>query len=104
MSQQRQSLGDAVKATSEARKRRGRFLPQSVRGSVTFVICPLVTVSTLYVTLYDPMDCSFLYPWDFPGKSTGVGCHFLLQGTFQTQMLHLHLLHYLVDSLQLSHQ
>ena len=21
-----------------------------------------------------------LCPWDFPGKSTGVGCHFLLQG------------------------
>ena len=21
-----------------------------------------------------------LPPWDFPGKSTGVGCHFLLQG------------------------
>ena len=20
------------------------------------------------------------FPWDFPGKSTGVGCHFLLQG------------------------
>ena len=20
-----------------------------------------------------------LYPWDFPGKNTGVGCHFLLQ-------------------------
>ena len=20
-------------------------------------------------------------PWDFPGKSTGVGCHFLLQGS-----------------------
>ena len=20
-----------------------------------------------------------LHPWDFPGKSTGVGCHFLLQ-------------------------
>ena len=19
-----------------------------------------------------------LYPWDFPGKNTGVGCHFLL--------------------------
>ena len=25
--------------------------------------------------------------WDFPGKSTGVGCHFLLQGIFQTQGL-----------------
>ena len=24
-------------------------------------------------------------PWDFPGKSTGVGCHFLLQGIFPTQ-------------------
>ena len=24
-------------------------------------------------------------PWDFPGKSTGVGCHFLLQGIFLTQ-------------------
>ena len=32
------------------------------------------------------MDCSLpgsekpLSPWDFPDKSTGVGCHFLLQG------------------------
>ena len=30
----------------------------------------------------DPMDCSpprLLCPWSFPGKNTGVGCHFLLQ-------------------------
>ena len=26
-----------------------------------------------------------LRPWDFPGKSTGVGCHFLLQGKVPTQ-------------------
>ena len=26
-----------------------------------------------------------LYPWDSPGKNTGVGCHFLLQGIFLTQ-------------------
>ena len=26
-----------------------------------------------------------LLPWDFPGKNTGVGCHFLLQEIFQTQ-------------------
>ena len=28
----------------------------------------------------DPMDCKtrLLPPWDFPGKSTGVGCHCLL--------------------------
>ena len=26
-----------------------------------------------------------LCPWDFPGKNTGVGCHFFLQGIFPTQ-------------------
>ena len=26
-----------------------------------------------------------LHPWDFSGKSTRVGCHFLLQGIFPTQ-------------------
>ena len=26
-----------------------------------------------------------LFPWDCPGKNTGVGCHFLLQGIFPTQ-------------------
>ena len=29
------------------------------------------------LTLWDPMDCS-LRPWDFPGRSTGVGCPCLL--------------------------
>ena len=28
-----------------------------------------------------------LCPWDSPGKNTGVGCHFLLQGVFLTQGL-----------------
>ena len=26
-----------------------------------------------------------LHPWNFAGKSTGVGCHFFLQGIFPTQ-------------------
>ena len=42
-------------------------------------------------TLCDPMDCSL--PWDFPGKNTGVGCHFLLQDIFPTQGLNPGLLH-----------
>ena len=33
-------------------------------------------------SLCDPWTKS---PWDFPGKNTGVGCHFLLQGIFPTQ-------------------
>ena len=36
---------------------------------------------------------SLLCPWDFPGKNTGVGCHFLLQGIFQTQGWNPGLLH-----------
>ena len=34
-----------------------------------------------------------LCPWNFPGKNTEVGCHFLLQGIFLTQGSNLHLLH-----------
>ena len=39
----------------------------------------------------------------FPGKSTGVGCHFLLQGIFQTQGSNLSLLHWQADSLPQNH-
>ena len=31
------------------------------------------------------MDTRLLCPWDFLGKSTGVGYHFLFQGIFPTQ-------------------
>ena len=44
-----------------------------------------------------------LYPKDFPGKNTGVGCHFLLQGIFPTQGLNSHLRHWWEDSLPLIH-
>ena len=37
-------------------------------------------------------------PWDFPGKNSEVGCHFLLQGIFLTRGLNLHLLHWQADS------
>ena len=33
-----------------------------------------------------------LWPWNFPGKNTGVGCHLLLQGIFLTQGWNPHLL------------
>ena len=45
-----------------------------------------------------------LCPWDFPGKNTGVGCHFLLWGVFPTQGSNPGLLHWQVDSLLHSHQ
>ena len=46
------------------------------------------------------------WPWNSPGKNTGVGCHFLLQGIFLTQGSSprlLNLLHWQVDSLPLRH-
>ena len=45
-----------------------------------------------------------LRPWDSPGKNSGVGCHFLLQGIFLTQGSNLGLLHCRQIVYQLSHQ
>ena len=54
------------------------------------------------------MDCSlsgsFLHPWDFPGKSAGVDCHFLLQGIFPTQESNPGLPHCRQMLYRLSHQ
>ena len=44
----------------------------------------------LYVT-HGSLARQALLPWDFPGKNTGVGLHFLLQGIFLTQGSNLHL-------------
>ena len=55
---------------------------------------------------HKPQPIRLLCPRAFPGKNTGVGCHFLLQGIFPTQGLNLgllHLLHWQVDSLPLYH-
>ena len=60
-----------------------------------------------HVWLLQPMDCSltrFLRPWDFPGKNTGVGCHFLLQEIFPTQGLKPGLPHCRQMLYHLSHQ
>ena len=41
--------------------------------------------------IWSDLDCHprLHCPWDFPGKNTGVGCHFLLQMIFSTQGLNL---------------
>ena len=51
------------------------------------------------VALPPPPSC----PCDFPGKTAGVGCHFLLQGIFPVHGLDLPLLHWQVASLPLHH-
>ena len=53
-----------------------------------FCCCCLVSklcLTFFYHEMYSLWPARLLCPWDFPGKNTGVGCHFLLQGVFLTQ-------------------
>ena len=64
------------------------------------VQCKLVYIKWLNNKLPLPME--FLCPWNFLGKNSGVGCHFLLQGFFPIQGLnpqHFHLILWQVDHL-----
>ena len=65
-----------------------------LRKSMLFFNCSLVS---------DPLPphglwpARLFYPCDSPDKSTGVGCHFLLQGIFLTQGWNLGLLSWQAD-------
>ena len=39
----------------------------------------------IHVQLFETPCIRLFCPWDFPGRNTGVGCYFLLQGIFPTQ-------------------
>ena len=54
--------------------------------------------------LHGLQSTMLLCPWDFPGKNTGMSCHFLLQGIFLTQGSSLLLPHWQADALPLSHR
>ena len=73
-------------------------------------LCPILLsylTDVNYKTVVSPFSCVrlfatlwtiagwLLYPWDSPGKNTGVGCHALLQEIFPTQGSNLRLLHLL---------
>ena len=59
---------------------------------VCVVVCPVVFNSLQPQGL---VPTRLLCLWDFPGKNTGVGCHFFFQGIFPTQGLNSCLLHLL---------
>ena len=48
----------------------------------------------LFVTPWTVACTRLLCPWDFLGKNTGLGGHFLLQGIFSTQELNTNLPYY----------
>ena len=60
------------------------------RGCIFICVCVCARAKSLQscLTLCNTMDCSLpgsSVHGDSPGKNTGVGCNFLLQGTFLTQ-------------------
>ena len=61
-----------------------------IRQMNGMIFCCCCSVTQLYPTLCNPMDCSLpgsSVHRDTPGKNTEVGCHALLQGIFPTQGL-----------------
>ena len=58
----------------------------------------------LFATSWTVACTRLLYPWNFLGKSTGEGCHFLLQGIFPTQGSNPGLPHCRQTLYRLSHQ
>ena len=58
----------------------------------------------LFATPWTVACTKLLRPWDFLGKSTGVGCRFLLQGIFPTQGSNPGLPHCRQTFYHLSHQ
>ena len=77
---------------------------QYATQSVYVELCVCVCVCSVMSDSLRPHGLSptrLLCPWDFPGKTTGVDCHFLLQGIFPIQGLNpcfLYLLHWQADS------
>ena len=67
---------------------------RTIIGYFWRICCYLVAkLSWTLLWLHGLYLARLLYPWDFSGKNTGVGCHFLLQGIFLTQGLNSGLLH-----------
>ena len=59
---------------------------------LNYTACRLLSHVQLFAAPCTVQPARLLYPWDFPGKNTEEGWHFLLQGIFPTHVLNLHLL------------
>ena len=74
------------------------------KSNMCMHVCCLFSHVWLFVTPWTVACKRPLWPQDSPGKNSGVGCHFLLQGIFPTQASNLPLLcllHWQVGSLLL---
>ena len=83
------------------------WLKQTMQGpQVSDIILKCVSCSAVSDSLqpHGLQPARPLCPWNSPGKNTGVGCHFHLQGIFLTQGLNLGFLHCIRILYHLSHE
>ena len=60
-------------------------MSQKYKHEIFMCACSVASVVSDSLRPYGLWPTRLLRPWTFPGKNPGVGCHFLLQGIFQTQ-------------------
>ena len=102
-----------LKSSHDATKKRRRnasefgekFLSMSPTSLILFstIVC-VCSVMSNFLQPHELWPTRLLCPWNFPGKNTGVDCHFLPQGIFLTQGSKLGLLHCKQILYCLSHQ
>ena len=78
--------------------------PPSISGRILSLLSVSHSVLSNSLQPHGLQPPRLLCPWDSPGKNTGVGCHFLLQGIFLTQGLNPGLLQCRQILYHLSHQ
>ena len=69
------------------RKRLNKYhkLSITVESGLGYWIKRIFSLIIKYKSMLENKTTRLLCLWDFPGKCTGVGCHFLFQGIFPTQ-------------------
>ena len=78
-----------VEITSEEQNKvtRMKRTEDNLRDPCCCCCCQVISVVSDSVQPHIQQPTRLHCPWNFPGNSTGVDCHFLLQGIFLTQGL-----------------
>ena len=80
------------------------FFPYYISLCVCVYVCVSLSVVSDSFQLHELEPTRLLGPWNSPGNSNRMGCHFLLQEVFPTQGRNPGLMHYRQILYCLSHQ
>ena len=85
-------------------KKKKEYLSFLKLNKILALLCCCCSVAKSCLTIYHLINCSMPGSMGFPGKNSGVGCHFLLQGILPRPGIKLVSPALAGDSLPLSHQ